>query len=56
MYAQVHFKESHDKLLNEVTNYYNFHENIRCKLEEVLERFEEETTFEDLTTKNFHAL
>ena len=56
MYAQGHLKESHDKLQNEVTNYRNFHENIRCKLEEVLERLEEETTFEDLTTKNFYAL
>ena len=56
MYARGHLKESYDKLQNEVTNYRNLSENIRCKLEEVLERLEEETTFEDLTTKNLHAL
>ena len=51
-----HLKDSHDKLQNEVTHYSSFHEDIRCKLEGVSELLEEViTTFEDLTTKNFHA-
>ena len=52
-----HLKDSHDILQNEVTHYRRFHEGIRCKLEGVSERFEEViSTFENLTTKNFHAL
>ena len=52
-----HLKDSHDKLQNEVNLYRVFHEDIRCKLEGVSERLEEViTTFEDLTTKNCHAL
>ena len=52
-----HLKDSHDKLQNEVTHYRSFHEDIRCELEGVSERLEKLiTTFEDLTTKNFHGL
>ena len=52
-----HLRDSHDILQNEVSHYRRFHEGIRCKLEGVSERFEEViTTFEDLTTKNFHDL
>ena len=51
-----HFKNSHDKLHNEVTYYRSFNEDIRCKFG-VSERLEEIlNTFEDLTTRNFHAL
>ena len=52
-----HLQDSHNKLQNEVTHYRSFHEDIRCKFEGVSERLEEVITiFEDLTSKNFHAL